>query len=57
MLRGQALSVGLVVGPQPWTFFFLIVELGGVDPLFGQEAVDLGFESVVLSPARGPPKK
>jgi hypothetical protein len=31
-------------------FFLLIVELGWIDPLFGQEAVDLGFKSVVALP-------
>ena len=38
-------------------FFFLIVEPGWVDPLFGQEAVDLGFKSVVALPGQMRPQK
>ena len=38
-------------------FFLLIVELGWVDPVFGQQAVDLGFKSVVALPGeRATPK-
>jgi hypothetical protein len=34
------------------SFFLAIVQLGWVDPLFGQQAVDLGFKSVVALPGK-----
>ena len=38
------------------SFFLLIVELGWADPMFGQQAIDLGFKSSSLSLERATPK-
>jgi hypothetical protein len=47
------LGAGLAVEASALNSFFLaIVQLGWVDPLFGQQAVDLGFKSVVALPGK-----
>jgi hypothetical protein len=40
----------------PRLLLLLIVELGWVDPVFGQQAVDIGFKSVVALRGESNPK-